>query len=562
MKKKEKTAFYLRWNYWLILALIIIVGVFSWSEKEIEQKQPSAEWSMGIRLLEDLPTDERKVSFTESPDGRGFAIGYVNRSGVHLQTFDPKGEPIKSASFEHNDLEAIRLLKLEVMDGKYRLYLSDRIELEAWDLIPDSLEKVESKVLSSHSEQFDTEGNIVFVGDDEKIEIYQNDLLIGEYTGYEDLKLGVITSDGDGIYGGFNAADGGRVFRVTDGSLEVIDLVHVAEQKVYGYFKDIYVKDDLITLMSINFDRTNPGAASPLGIWQFDKSSMETLYFQPYYHVGTDLNPIIVDADLKKVTYVLGTLQTTRTNNSVLMKYPQAGGGTFANVSKYTRDDDVMIENTRLTVTRKYPVGYSYMALDNQPILLWLDKEGNSTTLMASGQGTKWIELARSKFEVNYLSLVVGSMVSLLNTTFLGIISLLTMVSRYNYLIIGFIILLALYKRFAPVEQTKKEKQVFWISVVAFAAFKLWVLGIDNIEFKMYAYIYPYIFGNDYALILISIFTTLYSLWMLRLFKRQHPYYVNRFLHFMLYFAFELFFIMFTALSFLVSALLKSNFMM
>jgi hypothetical protein len=63
MKKKEKTAFYLRWNYWLILALIIIVGVFSWSEKEIEQKQPSAEWSMGIRLLEDLPTDERKISF-------------------------------------------------------------------------------------------------------------------------------------------------------------------------------------------------------------------------------------------------------------------------------------------------------------------------------------------------------------------------------------------------------------------------------------------------------------------------------------------------------------------
>lgn len=561
MKKNDKTAFYLRWNYWLILALIIIIGVFSWSEKEIEQKQPSAEWSMGVRLLEGLPADERKISLMETAEGSGFAIGYINRSGIHLAIFDEKGEILNTATYEHEAVESLRLIKLESIDGIIRVYLSDRVQLEAWDIDPGSLDTLDNKILSTHSEQFTSEDNIVFVGDDEKIEIYKDDILIAEITEYEDLKLGVVTADDTGIYGGFNAADGGRVFRFDDNGLEVFDVVKVSEQSVYGYFKDVYVNNGLVTFMSSNFNRTNPGAASPLGVWQFNQSSMESLYFQPYYHVGTDLNPIIEGAELNKVTYILGTLQTTRSVDPILMKYPQASGGKFVNVSKYTRDNDVLIENTRLTVTRNYPVGYSYLTIKENPVFLWMDKENLTTTLMAAGPGEDWINLARSKYETNYVSLIAGSAIALINTFFLGVITLLSMLKSYYYWIIGYIVVLLLYKRFAPIEQSKKEAQTFWIPVITLIVFKVWIFGISNIQLKIHAYIYPYLLGNDIVLIVLSVVTSLYSLWMLRLFKKQHPYYVNRSLHLALYFAFEMFFIMFTILSYVVSAMLKSNFM-
>lgn len=562
MKKKHHTKWFLKWNFWFILSVIAVVFAFAASEKAIEEKQPSPNWSMGVRIMEDLPTDERKIDLAVIEGSEEMVLGAIKENYIQLYRLDAMGEVVQSTTIDHDAVDTLKLIQVEALEDLILVKVSDRIILEVIEVDNETMTPIGLQTLSTHSEQFDSEGEYTLAADDNKLSLFKGQETLFDYAGYEDVKSVVIEVYEDQVFGALNTADGGQIFRFKNGTVEWVDLLDVPAQKTYGYIRDIYVTDDIVTVMSHKYDRMNPGSATALGIWQFEKNGLDQFYFQPYYHVGTDLYPVIVGSNRYEVTYVLGSLQAQRSSEALLMKYPQAAGGTFANVSKYTREKDEMTENTRLTITRNYPIAYFYVDYGEGSKVFWLDKEENTSVLKGAGNTSEWIQSARSRNQVNYLSLLVGSLIQLFNTLFLGIVSLLSMLAPYNYGIIAFILALMVFKRFAPLEALNKEKVLFWTSVVAFAAFKLWLFGISNLDFKLFAHIYPFFFGNAILMGVTSIFTTAYALMMLYLFKREHPYYNNRFLHFMFYFGMEMFFIMFTFMAYFVSALVKSNFMM
>ena len=86
--KNSKPKWYLRWSIYFIVATLFFTGLFAWSEKDIETKQPSENWSIGVEVLTDLPADYRLIDQVALPNGEGIAVAYYDKLGLHLSTME------------------------------------------------------------------------------------------------------------------------------------------------------------------------------------------------------------------------------------------------------------------------------------------------------------------------------------------------------------------------------------------------------------------------------------------------------------------------------------------
>ncbi len=562
MKKEKKVLWIMSWKFWFILATIIMLVAFTWSEKTIEEKQPSPSWSIGVESVTGLTSDYRKIDININYDQTGFILTHIDKEGIKLHKLDWYGRIIDEKLFVHDELDKLRVIEIENVDAGYYIYLSDRKKLERLTVDASTMEVIDRQIVSEHSEHFSASGEFLIVGDDEITEIYDGLELINTVDAYVNLKSLTLEVSDKSIVAALNAEDGGRFVKISDGVMEVIDATTVAEQKAYGYYKDIYIENGVITIASSLFDHLSPGTPTVMGIWQLDESTSKELSFRPFYHVRTDLDPIITSVEDNQVSYVLGALQTLDHINKGLSRYPQTRGGQFTNISQYSRDGDIMIENSRLTITRNYPVGYHYFETPNGPVLLWADKVGQTTNIYLAGEGSEWISYAKQMHKTDYVMLILASVVAFANNVFFGLVTLITKISPILWVIVLVTVLALLYQRFAPFDDERKRQQVYYALILFTIGFKFYITAIDNSDFLFYGHIYPFLFGNPVVMTVLPLATSAYALWMLYLWRREHPYYTSQALNYSLFLGFEIYIYMFGFMTYFVSALVKNNFMM
>ena len=557
--KNSKPKWYLRWSIYFIVATLFFTGLFAWSEKDIETKQPSENWSIGVEVLTDLPADYRLIDQVALPNGEGIAVAYYDKLGLHLSTMDWYGKVIKTGRLKVADY-TIKLIELTSSEDGLYLYYSDRITLNRLTIDPISLASVDAVEISKHAEQFSAEGDNVVAGDDSVTELFKGTDLVATFEAYDNVKkLNIATTD-DKVIVMHNAADGGRLLTYQADKLSVLQLADKADQMTYGYFKDLHIENGVLTLVSSYYNHLAPNSPTVLGVWQLEEATYKEISFKLFYHVRTSLEPVITNVEGKRVSYILGTQQTIDNVNKGLSKYPQTKGGLFTNVSHFTREDDVLVENTRLTLTRQYPVGYEVFHAPFGDVLTWADKVSGKTVLSMAGQGEAWITYAKSEYKTNYLILISAALMGFGNTIFFGVISLLISLTPYMWWIVGVCILAYLYNRFMPIEPDKRGKQVLFAMIVLTIVLKLLLIAGPNSDFRFYSQIYPWLFGSTQTLAIMAVITSLLSLWMYFLWKKQHYYYANRTLKYAVFFGIELYLFMISTMAYFVTAMMKSNF--
>jgi hypothetical protein len=560
-KKKSKPKWYLRWSYYFILATLFFTFLFAWSEKHIETKQPSDNWSIGVEVLNDLPADYRLIDQVALPNGQGIAVAYYDKLGLHLNTMDWYGKVFETGRLKLDDY-TIKLIELTSSGDNLYLYYSDRTTLNRLTIDPITLESKDTTEISKHAEQFAAEGDSVVAGDDTVTEIFDGTEIVATFDDYDNVKRLNIATTGDKVIVMHNAADGGRLLTYQNETLNVLQIADEADQMTYGYFKDLHIENGVLTLISSYYNHLVPNAPTVLGVWQLEEATYKEISFKLFYHVRTSLEPVITGVEGRKVSYILGTQQTLDNVNKGLSKYPQTKGGLFTNVSHFTREDDVLVENTRLTLTRQYPVGYEVFHAPFGDVLTWADKVSGKAILNMAGQGEAWIDYAKSQHKTDYLILMSAALMAFGNTIFFGVISLLISLTPLMWWIVAVCVIAYLYNRFMPMEQDKRGKQILFGMIFFTIALKLFLVAGPNSDFRFYSQIYPWLFGSTETLIAMAVFTSLLSLWMYYLWQKQHYYYSNRYLKYAVFFGIELYLFMISTMAYFVTAMMKSNFML
>ena len=560
-KKQQKPKWYLRWSFYFAVVTLFFIALFAWSEKDIETKQPSENWSIGVEVLTDLPADYRLIGQESLPNGEGIAVAFYDKLGLHLSSVDWYGKVIESGRIKLDDY-TIKLIELTSSGDNLYLYYSDRKTLNRLTIDPVSLTSVEVVEISKSAEQFAVDGDYVVAGDDTVTEIYKGTERLATFEAYDNVKKVGIATSGDKVIVTHNAADGGRLLTFHKDKLSVYQLADEADQMTYGYFKDLHIENGVLTLVSSYFNHFTPNSPTVLGVWQLEEETYNEISFKLFYHVRTSLEPVITGVEGKKVSYILGTQQTIDNVNKGLSKYPQTKGGLFTNVSHFTREDDVLVENTRITLTRQYPVGYEVFHAPFGDVLTWADKVSGKTILNMAGQGEEWIDYAKSQHQTHYLILISAALMGFGNTIFFGVISLLISLTPYMWWIVAMCIIAYLYNRFMPIEKERRGKQVLFTMIAFTIGLKLFLMAGPNSDFRFYGQIYPWLFGSTLTLAAMSVFTSLLSVWMYFLWQKQHYYYANRYLKYSVFFGFELYLFMISTMAYFVTAMMKSNFMM
>lgn len=109
-------------------------------------------------------------------------------------------------------------------------------------------------------------------------------------------------------------------------------------------------------------------------------------------------------------------------------------------------------------------------------------------------------------------------------------------------------------------EKEKKEKGFLLAIVILTIAFKLYITGISNEQLKQYINIYPNLFGNNTLLGIISIVTSILSIFIYRLWYRNN-YDSSRLVKSCVFLGIETYFYFFSILVYLQSAMLKIKYM-
>lgn len=564
-KKKSKPIWFMRWTTLFFLSTVLLILLFAWSEKEIETKQPSEEWSIGVEIMENLPSDYRLIGQTSAPNNDGIAMAYYENSEIRLATFDWYGTPVANSSYSlpENTFEStVKLVEITTYEGNYYIYYSDRLILRRMKVQPSDLSLSEDILISRHSEHFDVSGITVVAADDSILEIIEGTEVLTQYDNYDDVKRVGITVGDEDIIVSLNAADGGKILTYQNNQISEYDLASKSDQSTYGYVKDMHLSEGILTIVSSQFDHLSPNSPTVLGVWQLNRDNFERISFQLFYHVRTSLDPIIAGVDGNKVSYILATQQTLDERNKTLPRYPQTRGGLFTNVSLFTRENDRLVENTRITLTRQYPVGYDVFDAPFGQVFTWADKVGRKTVINMAGKTEEWIDYAYKNYKMNPTELLGSSLMAFGYTVFLGVISLLFSLSPYKYWILGAFVLSFLYKKFMPIDPKKKSKHIMWGMMLFVMGLKVILVVSPNSDYRFFSHIYPWLFGNTTVLIALNLITSAIALVMFLLWKKQHYYYENRFLQFSVFFGFELYLFLMSIMAFFVSALMKNNFMM
>lgn len=568
--REKKPIFYRYWVFYFILATICFVGLFAWSERDIEMQQPSDDWSIGYEVKTNLPDDYRLMSQTSLSNDQGYALAYLDQPNqvVKLECFDWFGHSTHQAEIAQDHLKIpyndIMVVQVSEYEGQLYVYYSDRKVLYRLALDLKTFDEKSHELLTENAEFFDVEGAYVLSGNNEETHLYQGTEVLMSYNDYEDLTNVVLEVNNEVAYCGINSYEKGVVLiHSDDNENAVIDIEDEVSTKFYGYFKDIHVENGLITVMSSKYNHLSAGAPTLMGVWQYNEQTLEPKPLKLFYHVKTSLNPIITHVENDQISYILGTQQTIDKASKGLSRYPQTNGGIFTNVSLFTRDGDVLVENTRLTMTRKYPIGYEYYTRENGVNqITWCDRYADTSTLVMAGQGEAWIKYAKENFRMGLSSLLSAAALAIGNTIFFGVISWLISLSPFFKYIALAGVILYLFNRFSKISRERKHAIVMYMMIAVFSVTKLIMIAAPKSDYRMFAHIYPWLFGNTVILAVTSIGTSLLSLLIFKLWQKQHYYYTNRVSQFFMFFGFDMYFFMLSIMAFFISALMKNNFML
>lgn len=553
---KERVLSYQAW--FLIVGLLSFL-IFAAFEHVQLKNQPSEEWSTAISIVKDAPNDYRKIGTAERYDGEGIVLAYVVEEGVKLHELDWFGKIQRSLLVEL-DTSKIMVLNIGVEDGFYYVFHSDRKTLDRIDIDTETLTVKDQKRISNTSEQFAVVGNTVFVGDDDIAEIIVDERVVATFDGYDDIKRVFITEEEGKIFAGLNTVNGGDLIVVDGDSVNRKNIMTKNSQSYYGFFKDIYVDAGVITVASSYYSLNEPNPTA-MGVWQLREDSLADINFQIFYHVQTPADPIITNVDGNRISYIFAAPQTLDHINKGVSRYPQAKGGMFTNISHYTREDDILRVNTRLSVTREFPIGYNYFQVGDGEVLIWADRVGSKANIQLTGKGKDWISYANKVYTVDFQQAVSSSLITFGSMVFMGPLTFILKVGLHIKYILIFAALAFIYGKWVPLDEEKKSMHLFYAGIIFVIVFKLFITAVENDDLRYYGHIYPMILGNNFVLAAISLITSAVSLAALWFFIKENDHIRSKSAHLSFFIGFETFIYMCTILVYLVSSMAKINFM-
>lgn len=499
----------LDWKYVLLGLVIILLLIYGAIENEVHMRQPSEDWSIAVTLEEEVSQDYRMLSVIEREDNLGYTYAYVGDDGIYLRETNWRGEIEKELSFE---LPSIRVMVLKIDDhqGKYHIYYSDRKQLFKKTIDKTSYSIGEEVLVSNYSEQFDVKGGVVITSDDSLLQLIRDEKVIEEISGFEDVKKVLIKKYEDKYFFSYNTVIGGFLGVIEGEDVTTTMLQDQKNQSDFGYFSDMYIDNNEIVIMTnkVYMASTNPNL---MRIYYLDKRDLSSKKEFNIYHSRTTLDPKIVHVEGSRISYVLGVQQTLDIYDELEKKYTWVQRGKYTNVSLYTRYDDQLLENTRLTITRRYPVGYDYFNGVQDGVLVWSDLSGDYGDLKMAGHGSEWIQYGRNSHKIRIVELGQTIVVGSVSAAIWGSVFHIFRIVPYWYIFIGYLILSILIYYLVKGNEDRKWKWLFLGFVLVTLAMKLYLNVIDNYDIVIYKNIYPMILGNKAYLIGSSVLSTLFA---------------------------------------------------
>lgn len=544
------------WVFWLLAFWIIMMVIHSISEYKLDRRQPSRDWSLGRKILEDTPNDFRKLDYVSSGKKGEITLAYVKDDKLKLKEIDNLGNPGRHLEIPIGNLD-IKVVTIELVEDKYNIYISDRKTLDRIDVARDSLSVIDRVQLSKNSEQFDTVGANIIVGDDTRTDILIEGEIVASYDNYEDLKKVNIKEEDGKVYAAMDTVKGSDIIVVNNGQVIKENLTNKREQDKYGYIADFYIKDREINVISHHFNPTE-SMPSILGVWKLDADNLEEKDFWLWHHPRTTLDPKIVDVDNKEISYVLGIQQREDENKEYILEFPTEQGGKFTNLSLYTRNKSQLIDYTRLTNTYNYPLGYEYIKSGENDRIIWIDRLEENSHLMMAGKGRSWIDQAIKNMDKNYISYIQETALIFVITPIWGFIFFILDIGSHWKLILIFSGIIFIINK---LNKDKKYDRIFMLAVILFTIFlKFHMNVIANDQLKQYVNIYPNLFGSNILLGIISISTSSLSIFLYKIWQKGNKG-SGKLVKTGMFVGYEIFFQVFSILVYLQSAMLKINYM-
>lgn len=568
-QSKNKGAYpvWLKWQFWTVLVMVGIILMFTLLEKQSEVRQPSDNWSMGIDLDVRVSLDHRAFDVLVAEEADAVLVGNIHEGKAKVINLNRDGVVVSQVSVDLPDPKS-KVLALNRNDQGLFVLVSNRDTLWSIPVALDSntgqLKLETPKELSKGVEHFSISGKWLVVGDDETTRLFYEDTLMSEQTGYNNLRnLELVASeDASTCYYVIDADSGSSLYSATsDSTFNSTVLMTAQEVAKYGFVRDMFLQGETLTLASHKYNHLEPNSPTIIGIWQYDMNTLDQNEVFYYYHTSTNLEPQLVAVDGMNVSYILGMPQTISMTGAI-SRYPQTESGKITNVSMLTREGDLLVANERMTLTREYPIFYKNVIFDNENVLVWVDRRAGLGHLKIAGQGESWIKTAASRVEVDWALMLMSSVMGLGNSLVIGVMYAAIMLLDAKFAIPIAAVILWLIHRFAPIEAKKRSQLVFVLAVLATIGIKWYVFGYLANDMKFFAYMYPFFFGSEIVLQGTQILTSVLSLTLYSLWHREHPYYVNRWMHYGIYIGFEVLFLLSITISLFMNAMMKMKFMM
>lgn len=265
------------WLYCLLFFGVIMIFIYAGIESSVSARQPSKNWSLGMKVLDDTPNDFRKIDYINKKGNEGITLSYVVDQGIRLQELNKLGEIERSLDIAI-DSSSTKLLSIQQVDDKYNIYISDRKVLNKIDVDINDLTIGEEIRISNHSEQFDIMGNSIIVGDDDRTDIIIDGEIVATYEDYEDLKKVRIKENEGKTYASMDTIYGGDIIVINDGQVIKKNLTNEIDQDTYGYISDLSIEGNVVTVLSHYFNITD-SQPTLIGAWQLNANNLEEIDF-------------------------------------------------------------------------------------------------------------------------------------------------------------------------------------------------------------------------------------------------------------------------------------------
>lgn len=526
-------------------------------ENKSNMTQPTEGWSIPIEVLGNVPRDYRVVDIMERPDGEGILLTFLEDTGIKLYELDWLGQIERDMTIE-GDYSHVKVLDVGYDQVSYNVYISDRSILETYPVSMESLAIGEKNLVSESSEQFSVSENAVIVGNDQITEIFHGDELVASFEDYNDLKRVNIELSHGKILAIMDTVKGSSIITVDD-QVKIKELISPAEENNLGYLQDVYFEDGVITVLSSKH-HVGENFPSSFSMWQLDED-LEEINKGFWYHNRTSHRPIISHVDGDNIHYILAVLTRQDENRQAVMDQPRLQDGTFTNILHFTVNDSDLVDYDRLTTTREYPIGYEYIRSQEGDLIVWADRVGDNATIRLAGMGEKWMTHANKNYTVDYFQIGSEILMSFVASIIWGVFFAALDLLDYILPVIIFGLVILLFNRLtANLDRRKKDMYMFILVALCVSTFKFFISAIGNSNLQAYGHIYPDILGNDLVLGVISLVTSMCSLFLTNLWYNRNKD-LNGYVHTIMYVGFEIYFYVFSIMVYVVAAMTKMNLM-